>query len=416
MARRMPGDGSVYQRADGRWAATLEVPGGITRRRKTVYGRTQREALQRLAEARRNLEQGDHSTASLTVEKWLRYWLDEIAEPNVKPRTAATYRSYVEQHLIPALGRRRLDKLAPQQIREMHRAVEATGASATTVLHAHRILSTALTAAVRDGKVLRNVAELVPAPRRAPSTRKGLTAGHAKDVLRIAGRDDARLASRWLFAFLTGTRQGEALGLRWDRLDLDRGVADIAWTLQRIPYRHGCGDRSKSGWPCGRKGADRCPNRRLNVPRGLEHEVIDGNLALVRPKTKSSSRIIPLAEPLRLALIQRRAQYEQERAAYPVDHRLVWTRGAKDGRPLEPRRDYESWLALLDAAGAPRATLHETRHTTATLLLEAGLDAHVIAAMLGHSDVITTRGYQHVSDALTRAAADRLGGMLALDS
>jgi integrase len=121
----------------------------------------------------------------------------------------------------------------------------------------------------------------------------GLTVDQAKDVLRVAAPD--RLASRWLFAFLTGTRQGETLGLRWSHVDLRGGVADIRWSLQRIPYVHGCSDR------CGRRAAW-CPQRWLGVPAGLEHEVLDGNLVLVPPKTSRSRRLMPLAPPLLAAL------------------------------------------------------------------------------------------------------------------
>jgi len=78
----------------------------------------------------------------------------------------------------------------------------------------------------------------------------------------------------------------------------------------------------------------------------------------------------------------------------------VWTH---NDRPIDRRADHRRWQAALDAAGLPAVPLHSARHSCATLLMEAGVDAHVVAAVLGHSDIVVTRGYQHVDHTLSRA-------------
>lgn len=410
MARRMRGEGGVYQRADGMWAGSVDLGWvGGKRKRRVVYGKTQSEALKKLQQARREIEAGRIDTASLTVEKWLRYWLDEIAAKKVKPRTLNTYRSYVEQHLTPAVGKKRLDRLTPEHVREMHRQVLA-GHSSTTALHAHRILHTALEAAVREGAggAIRNVAHLVEAPRRRRETRGGLTVIEAKQVLTAAG--DGPLASRWWAALLTGARQGELLGLRWEYVDLDRGVIDLAWSLQRVPYTHGCATtRPAHGkpWPCGHRfGAD-CTDPKIVLPAGMENVPLDGNIYLLRPKTSGSRRVVPLLPAMVAAL-----KLHRQTDTTPNPHDLVWHR--TDGRPYNPKLDLDAWNALLETAGVAHVTLHEARNTTATLLLEANVDPHVIASILGHSDIVTTRGYQKVSLDLARVAVAGLGERLGL--
>jgi integrase len=405
VGRRIRGDGGVYQRADGQWVGSVDV-GWVAgkRKRRVVYGRTQGEAFKKLQQAQREIEQGRLQTSNMTVEKWLRYWLDEIAGKKVKPRTLLTYRSYVETHLVKTLGKKRLDRLEAQHVRELHKAV-LVGHSSTTALHAHRILSTALEAARKEGVTVRNVATLVDAPSRAVSDREGLTLIEAKRLLAAAGEDP--MASRWWAALLTGARQGECLGLRWDHVDLDAAVADIAWSLQRIPYSHGCGAKTGEVWPCGRKWGARCPQHQVEAPPGMEYRVLEGNICLVRPKTKGSRRVVPLLPAMVAAL-----RVHRERDTGPNPHGLIWHR--PDGRPLDGRIDYEAWCALLEKAKVDHVTLHEARNTTATLLLEAGVDPHVIASMLGHSHITTTRGYQKVSLELARRAIGGLGEQLGL--
>lgn len=411
MGRRMRGEGSVYERSPGLWCGQIDL-GWVEgkRKRRTIYGPSQEAVVKEIRKARREIDDGIRTTSSPTVEWWLRHWLDEIASKKVKPRTLLTYRSYVEGHIIRAIGKKRLAKLEPQHVREMHRAVLAGGHSSTTALHAHRILSTALEVARKERRVTVNVASLLDAPARRKSERTGMTAADAKKVLATAANDP--LAARWWAAFMTGARQGEMLGLRWDYVDLDAGLIDLAWSLQRVPYSHGCATTRPAPdkpWPCGRRfGAD-CPTRWLDVPAGMEYVQLEGNICLLRPKTTGSRRIVPLVPAMVAAL-----RLHRDTDVTPNPHGLVWHR--PDGRPYDAGIDLRAWTALLKKAGVKHVTLHEARNTTATLLLEAGVDPHVIASILGHSDVVTTRGYQTVSQEMQRRAVASLGAQLGLDA
>ena len=411
MARRQRGEGSVSQRGDGLWVGRVELePRNGKRRRRVVYAKTQKAVILKMRDVRREVDKGVTTTRSMTLETWLTKWVNEIAPGRVKPKTLATYRSYVNRYIIPAIGRVKLDRLNTQHVRDLHAFVfsqqrNGQSLSSTTASHAHRILGTALADAMRDDLVSRNVAQIEPAP---GNDERGKRRPFALEefVRFMRAVESDRLASRWLFGFLTGARQGECLGLRWSQVDLDAGVADLATQLQRIPYKHGCG-RAGEDWACGRKRADRCPLKALDVRPGFWHEPLDGNLCLQRPKTKGSTRVVPLPVPVVQALRLRHADYLAERGDYATDHGLVWAR--LDGRPIDGSDDRAAWHMHLRAAGLVDTDQHSMRHTSSTLLMVLGVEEHVRMSILGHSEEATNRRYTHVDLTQQRAAMDQLG-------
>lgn len=396
--RRQHGDGSLrFEESRGLWAASLDLGEDARGKRQRWVGRsrTQAGALEKLRQARRERDRtGVVGPRRLTVGAWLDQWLEEIARPNVRPKTYAEYERCVRLHLKPRLGKALLWSLQPSQVRRALAAMAAEH-TAATARNSHRALRTALQAAAKDGLVTQNAASLVDPPKALSAPRGTLTAAEAKALLATSATD--QLGSRWAFALYAGARQGEALGLEWDRVSLADGTADISWQLQRLAYDHGCGGA------CGRKRGGNCPQRRLVAPADFEVRPIAGSaLVLTRPKTSAGTRIVPLGPALVEALREHRKR--------GLTTGLVWRDG--DG-PVDPKDDYAAWQAALATAGIRPLPLHSARHTTATLLLEAGVDAKIIQELLGHTDVATTQGYQHVNLALAREAMERLGSALA---
>ena len=152
--RRDKGSGSIYKRAsDGLWVATVELPPGADgrRRRKVVTSRDKTVVQNRIRDLQSDVRRhGDMPTRSETLEHWLRYWLTAVVEPNAQPRTTASYRSLVEQQIVPAIGRIRLDRLNVTHIRRLHTTMDAKGLAAATVQSAHRVLLKALSDAEID--------------------------------------------------------------------------------------------------------------------------------------------------------------------------------------------------------------------------------------------------------------------------
>jgi integrase len=337
----------------------------------------------------------------LTVAGWLRRWLRDVARPTVRPSTLRDCETTVRRHLIPNLGCTRLTRLTPGDVRGMHQRVSAS-VSVSAANKAHRVLRAALSDAEREGLVGRNAARLVRTPTIA-SPRSALSALDARRIL-AASRTDPR-DSRWLAALLTGARQGELLGLKWDRVDLDAGTADLAWQLQALGYRHGCHPRSPDP-TCGKARAGSCPDRELDVPAGFEHTPLRGRLSLTRPKSSAGRRLVPLPPTLVGALTRHREATRQD----PSPFGLVWS--IRDGAPIPASDDLAAWHALLQRAGVPRSHLHAARHTAATLLMDIGIDITVIQSILGHAQPLTTQHYQHADLTMSRTALTRLADHL----
>jgi integrase len=378
------------------WIGTVDLPPGEDgkRRRKTVSSKDKATAIDKLRKLRRDVEDGvvAPATNKTTVSVWMEMWLKTIAGPQLNPRTLQTYRAAVKNNIDPHIGKVQLAKLTPAHVRSMHTKVLASGRSTRTVEVAHRILTKALRDAVREGVLSRATAERVTdvsPPKVLSKSRGSLTTDQARAVLRVAIDRGDPMVTRYAAALLTGARQGEMLGLQWDRVNLEHGTLDLSWQLQRLPMK---------------KGVDRESPDRFDVPPGFEHVPLYRGTALTRPKTATSMRVIPLPEPLALLLIQYKAEQ------LPNQWDLVWV--SEQFRPISSRDDSDAWHDALAAADVPDVPLHAARHTTASLLMEAGVDAHVIASIMGHSNILTTRGYQHVNRDLARQALSNLDGLL----
>ena len=376
MARRGANEGNIYPRADGRWEARahLGYEAG-RRRRKSFYGRTRREVQEKLTRALRDLQQGLPVTNDEreTVEHYLRRWLAETVRPRRRPRTYTTYEGWVRCHLIPELGRIRLVGLTPQHVQSMMNRELANGLSPRSVLHLRAVLRSALTQAVRWGILPRNVAALVDPPHVPKYEIHPLSPDEARAFLEMVAGD--RLAALYTVALAVGLRQGEALGLRWNDIDLDHGSLAVRHALQRV----------------------------------------NGKLQLGEPKTVLSRRTIALPPFAVTALRQHRGRQRQERlweGAQWQEHMLVFT--STIGTPLDGSAVTKRLQRLLREAELPKQRFHDLRHSAATLLLVQGVPARVVMETLGHSQIsLTLNTYSHVSPALQREAATRMEELLA---
>lgn len=395
---RDKGAGAIFKDDRG-WRATLELPPGPDgkRRRKYFRGRQKKEVAAKLAEARKTLrEDGFVVSGAPSVETWADTWLTTVVEPKLAPSTCASYRQHLRDHILPVLGAKKLDKVTPQDVRQLLQGCRDKGLSSTTVRLVGVTMSGLMKGALRSDLVSRNVCDAVERPARATKEVKLPDAASAARLLR-AMSDDA-LAARWWVSLLTGARKGEVLGLEIDRVDFTRQCLDISWQLQRVASVHGC------TVPCGFERAGNCPDSKpRSIPDGKPMRRVRRNLWLQGPKTASSTRVVPMAEllvaPLRSVV--------EHAARSDADHALIW-RPAHDEDILTPDRDSKLWEKLRVRAGCESVRLHDVRHLAATSLLEQGVDVKVIQAILGHSSTVMTRHYQHVDLAESRRAIETL--------
>lgn len=413
MGRRSPGEGSIYRRAtDGRWIAAITIPNlAGERRRQTVSAKTRAEVIRKLNALRTQTAAGAPTyNSKTTVNEWLTHWLEDIHRPRVRPTTYRYYELAIRRHLNPHIGNRRLTTLTPDDIRQLHKLIQDT-ASTRAAVAAHQALQMALKDAEREGLLPRNVAALAGRPKHAAAVRGSLTANDARTLIRTSIDRGDPLASRWAAAFLVGARKGELIGLEWDRVNLDTGILELSWQLQEHRKAHGCGEPNQDSGihPCGRQRAGWCPQARWDLPPGYEYRECHRSLIWTRPKTHAGTRIVPIIPPLLMLL----RAHRENTAAQPNPHNLVWHH--QDGKPIGPREDHELWSDALDAAGLDHVPLHCARHTTATLLHQAGVSEDIRMQIMGQSSAVAQRGYVHVDQSLTRAALLKLEELLAIE-
>jgi integrase len=405
-APRAKGEGSIFQRKeDGMWVGAIELPPDANgkRRRKRVYAKDQRALVAKLDELKSDTADGLNLDRTVTVAKWLDYWLPTVHKERIRPSTYRDY-GYTVNNICSAIGHKRLVELAPADVRRMHTLI---GKGERRTQKAHVVLHRALKDAVAEGIIKRNVVDVVDAPNVRSGERTALAVADVQKVLAyaVANRNEME-STRWLFAFLTGARPGETLGLTWDRVDLEHGAIDITWQLQQLRRAHGCGKRTDDAWPCGRKYGGHCTNPQWDVPVKFEYQPLHASLALTRPKSEAGKRWIPVIEPLRLALEHLRGK---DVGANP--HNLVFHRA--DGAPVIPTDDLAAWHALARESGiigqAETLPLYTARHTAATVLRAAGADEQTRMEILGHNSPEVTRIYAHADQARNSTMMDALG-------
>jgi integrase len=225
--RRGHGEGSIKQRADGLWEARVSLEGG---KRRSFYGKTRKEAQDKLRVALRDLDAGlDLSAGRQTVGQFLDHWLEDVVKPTVRPKTHYSYAQLVRLHLKPNLGHHQLGKLTPQHVQAMMRAKSTAGLSPRTVQYLRAVLRRALGQALKWGLVSRNVATLVDPPRSVKKPVAPLTAEQARAF--IAFTADDRLGPLFHVAIASGLRQGELFGLRWQDVDVTAGTLYVRHAL-----------------------------------------------------------------------------------------------------------------------------------------------------------------------------------------
>lgn len=361
---RGKGEGSVFKRSDGLWVGRIELPAqGGDRRRKQVTAKSKAVLLEKLRAAREDLRtNGDVVTKSPTVEEWLTYWLRNITD--VRPLVAVQYESLARLHVVPEIGKVKLNKLTTTHVRQVHARFIRLGLSSTYARNAHWMLSGALSDAVRDGQAASNPCTRVDAPPTAKTALEALTVDEAISVIGRcidAFKATPYVADPVLFStyLLTGARRGEILGLEWDRVG---DVLDLSWQLQQIP-----------------SGTIFRPD--------FEYRRLTGTYYLTRPKTSTSWRIIPLVEPLQSLLREHR-----EHAA-PNEYGLVFASPARR-QPIDPSEASGLWGEYRTTVTTKHVRLHDLRHTTVDLLYEAGISEDLIQEIVGHSTRAMTRRYK----------------------
>jgi integrase len=398
MGRKRPaGTGSIhFDEGRRRWVARLSYVDPITgeRRRKAVYAASQKQVLVKLDEARNRLaDEQPVSDSTMTVADWMKRWrTTSLAASSRKASTIENYatlsRQYIESGPVAA---KPLAKLRPTDIERLildlrsqlkpgkptednPKPPPVRAVADSTIRSTYAVLRMALDGAVRDGLLAKNPAVLVRRPGVERAEVRHLSADEVVALLREC--EDSRHYLPIKLLAVTGMRRGECLALRWTDLDLDGRVLHVRQTLNRV----------------------------------------GGRLELTPPKTASAYRSVPLTAEMVELLRRHRADQDAERrraANQWIETGLVFARPLGD--PIDPRNVLQTVQRAAARLGLEGVGAHTLRHSVATVLLEGGIHAKLVADVLGHSDPgLTLRVYAHAAPDLQRAAIEGLSAQLGL--
>jgi integrase len=415
-SRGRRGDGSISERAkadgtvvhDVYWQFPDPITGAMRRTSKRGFA-TRRDAARYLKTQTAAVDSGGYvSPNRQRLDAYLEQWLAGL---RVSRQTLAGYRAYARRHINPYLGSVRLSELTAAQLTTLYTELELTGShrdccrkaggcgrragtrplSRSTVRQVHNVLSGALREAVEAGLLL-----VFPATRAKPPTlgqakaqRQPFTVWTAGELSRFLEHwRDHRFIALWHLLATTGLRRGEALGLRWRDLDLDRGTASVQQTV----------------------GTDR-------NGEGVKQ-------VFIQPRVKSGRpHMIALDTGTVAVLRAHRARQNRDRLALGkrwTDHDLVFCRDgswlrddAVAGLPLAGERVSALWRELVERTpGVSRIRLHDLRHTWATLALVAGVHPKVVQERLNHAHIsITLELYSHTTGGMDREAAELVASL-----
>jgi integrase len=368
------------------WAFVVDIgtdPATGKRRQKWVSGfERERDAAKAMRDYIARIERGEAvAESSDTVASDLRdQWLP-LRRSKVKESTWAGYKDAVEGRIIPAIGALPLRKVTPKHIAKLYDDLLASGSrdprrgpglAPKTVRNTGLVIKKAFGDAVRLGLLARNPAQHVEMPRVEQKEMKTWSTEQAREFIGFIRGD--RLEALWILMLTSGMRRGELIGLKWADVDLDAGRLAV---------------------------------RRARVAVGYQ-------VVWSSPKTMKSARVIAL-DPATCEVLQaHQSRQDEEKALVGDDYHDEDIIFAKpDGSPVHPDYVSQRFGRLVKKAGLLMIRPHDTRHTAATLLLEAGIPVKVVSERLGHSTTsITADLYQHVAPHMQEEAANKLGAML----
>jgi len=384
VSKRRNGECSIFPYRTGYAAyAWVTTPDG-ERKRKWVYGKTHDEVYEKWIKLQTRAREGPMPTTTPTLTNYLAYWLKEVVDPNLAPKTSEKYK------LLTRLYRAWLNKLRTAcqccaQGKDARRPAErqrccAIGncchqvVASRTIKDVRDTLRAALTNAVAEELIARNVAAVVrlPAPRKPQ--RQSWSADEARKFLESARADNDPLYAAYVLVLVLGLRRGEALGLTWSDVDFNMMQVHIRWQLQRADHE-------------------------------LRHR---------ETKTASSTAVLPLPDICITALKLRRDRQDADRDRAGdawLDSEFVFTSGY--GTPYEPRNFNRQFANRSRKSGVRHIRVHDTRRTCASLLVALEVHPRVAMQILRHSQIaMTMEVYSEVPSAKTRSALKRLGRQL----
>ncbi len=370
-------EGSLYQRKDGRWVAAYMTSTG----RRYLYASTREEAAKKLRDTLSRLDRGEYvEPSAVTVAGWLNTWLREYAAPSVRASTYGAHAGIVQQHLIPALGKQRLQALRPEHIQGFINQQAKAGYAPATVKRQLATLKVALKQAVENQLLFRSPAEAVKLPKQEQKEIEFLTAEEQQALLVALPMSTQGRALRFILG--TGLRVAELCGLCWG------DIAGDGLHVNQVTYL---------------------------VKRNDQYERV-----VNPPKTKAGKRYIPINDKLRAILDEQRQAQRLERmkagcaweGGEPGKGKQ-WVFASALGTPADRNNLARCLRECLKGAGLKSRGVHALRHTFATNWVRGSGDYRTLSEIMGHTNVaFTMQRYVHTDNATKKKGMEYMASLI----
>jgi integrase len=374
---RANNEGTVYQRGDGRWVASVTQLRDGKRKRVSRYADSEDAARKKLTELthKKDIHEPIHFGRE-TVGAWLETWLDVFIRPHRKPRTWASYHQTIHTYVLPAIGREKLSDFAPELIQAVLNYHVERGRK-RTASYIRTILCSAFGRAKKLEHIARNPVDGLETISVDAKETEVFTAAQAEAF--FAAAQDHRLEGLFWLALSMGFRKGELCGLSLADVDFENATIHIRETVQRA-----------------------------KLPGEKHSRVLIGT-----PKSRASQRKLPLPDCAMEAFRRHAARRENERllagSAWRESGRIFTS---SIGTILDLDKLTKIFHDLCERAKVPKIRFHDLRHSCGTFLHAQGVSPFVIAEILGHSQLVTTRRYTHVDVPLQKSALEKVGNLL----
>lgn len=397
-ARRDHGDGGLDERGENRWRLRYWANG--RRHTKTVHG-TKKDAKEELRRALKSVDDGAHiAPGKLPLATWVDRWLALLERHDgdgvrrrrglINRRSWERYEELCRLHIVPFLGKRPLQQITPSEIDALYIQLEQR-MSARTVRYVHVTLNACLGCAVRKGLIASNPVARAEAPAFGEGA-SGQVLDQDQLAVLLSGFRNSALYAIVAIAAFTGARRNEILALRWSDFD--------------------------------------SATKTLTIERAVEDTRSFGR-GVKEPKSARGRRTIAIDDALCSLLLELREKHLRLVAGIgendPVDLTLIKLPECALIFPAPPLRGTNFEFTKLRAPktitkefagrarklGFPKLRFHDLRATHETLLLDAGVPVHVVAARCGHDPAVLLRSYAKRTKKADASAAAIIGAMSA---
>ncbi|ADU31008.1 tyrosine-type recombinase/integrase [Evansella cellulosilytica] len=382
--------GNVENRGNNRWR--LEVSLGVDqdgkriKKRKTITAKNKTEAKKRLAEFVTEIEAGEYIDPSkMKFKDFVKEWETKYGMKHLGAKTLETYKSIINNYLIPTFGNKKLDEFKPINIinyldclgeDNARKDGKEGGLSSSSIKYHYRVLRNIFSRAKEWIIIKNNPVESVKPPKVTQEKTSVYTKDEVIELLELLKNEPIHQKLMVTAALMAGLRRGEILGLQWDDIDLDAGTISINHSLQYT---------KEKGYVLG------------------------------PPKNNSSIRKVSIP----MYLVEEFKKYKRTKSKERIQAAELWEGGkyfyvfsSWNGKPFYPTAVGTWWRRFLKRKGFKYIRFHDLRHTAATLLINEGEHAKTISARLGHADIKTTMNiYGHYLREADEKAANKLNSI-----